>query len=73
MIADVSRANRKSGIGAKLGPKLGPIGPVFESLAAEGQLNQRGLWGGRWESNPRPKLGKLLYCHCTTPARSQSY
>src|SRR6266702_1926382 len=21
------------------------------------------------ESNPRPKLGKLLYCHCTTPAR----
>ena len=23
---------------------------------------------GRWESNPRPKLGKLLYCHCTTPA-----
>ena len=27
-------------------------------------------WSGRWESNPRPKLGKLLYCHCTTPARS---
>jgi hypothetical protein len=27
------------------------------------------LWSGRWESNPRPKLGKLLYCHCTTPAR----
>ena len=26
------------------------------------------LWSGRWESNPRPKLGKLLYCHCTTPA-----
>src|ERR1700722_14622317 len=26
-------------------------------------------WSGRWESNPRPKLGKLLYCHCTTPAR----
>ena len=25
-------------------------------------------WSGRWESNPRPKLGKLLYCHCTTPA-----
>src|SRR6266850_2915153 len=28
----------------------------------------QGLWSGRWESNPRPKLGKLLYCHCTTPA-----
>src|SRR5947209_11236778 len=27
------------------------------------------LWSGRWESNPRPKLGKLLYCHCTTPAQ----
>ena len=27
-----------------------------------------GFWSGRWESNPRPKLGKLLYCHCTTPA-----
>src|ERR1700687_1990019 len=26
-------------------------------------------WSGRWESNPRPKLGKLLYCHCTTPAQ----
>jgi hypothetical protein len=26
------------------------------------------IWSGRWESNPRPKLGKLLYCHCTTPA-----
>jgi hypothetical protein len=30
------------------------------------------LWSGRWESNPRPKLGKLLYCHCTTPAHSSS-
>src|ERR1700676_2759022 len=29
---------------------------------------QAGSWSGRWESNPRPKLGKLLYCHCTTPA-----
>src|SRR6516165_10039685 len=26
------------------------------------------IWSGRWESNPRPKLGKLLYCHYTTPA-----
>ena len=26
------------------------------------------IWSGRRESNPYPKLGKLLYCHCTTPA-----
>src|SRR5260370_10095292 len=26
------------------------------------------IWSGRRESNPCPKLGKLLYCHCTTPA-----
>src|ERR1700740_1560370 len=31
------------------------------------------LWSGRWESNPRPKLGKLLYCHCTTPARLSAF
>src|ERR1700729_1745984 len=31
------------------------------------------IWSGRWESNPRPKLGKLLYCHCTTPARFFSF
>src|SRR6266567_496832 len=37
-------------------------------LAVEDQLDHRELWSGRWESNPRPKLGKLLYCHCTTPA-----
>jgi hypothetical protein len=30
------------------------------------------IWSGRWESNPRPKLGKLLYCHCTTPAHLQT-
>jgi len=30
-------------------------------------------WSGRWESNPRPKLGKLLYCHCTTPAHLSSW
>src|ERR1700722_6654446 len=31
------------------------------------------FWSGRWESNPRPKLGKLLYCHCTTPALRPLY
>ncbi len=27
-------------------------------------------WSGRWESNPRLKLGKLGYYHYTTPATS---
>ena len=26
-------------------------------------------WSGRWESNPRHKLGKLGYYHYTTPAK----
>src|SRR3979409_468334 len=26
------------------------------------------VWSGRWESNPRLKLGKLGYYHYTTPA-----
>ena len=26
------------------------------------------MWSGRWESNPRHKLGKLGYYHYTTPA-----
>src|SRR6266702_577185 len=37
-------------------------------LAVKDELDHREFWSGRWESNPRPKLGKLLYCHCTTPA-----
>jgi hypothetical protein len=36
-------------------------------------VNFADLWSGRWESNPRPKLGKLLYCHCTTPAHRSSW
>src|SRR5437588_11835786 len=28
--------------------------PHFRVLAAEGQLNQRGLWSGRWESKSSP-------------------
>jgi hypothetical protein len=31
-------------------------------------VKPRIVWSGRRESNPCPKLGKLLYCHCTTPA-----
>src|SRR6266571_8767987 len=38
-------------------------------LAVKDELDHREFWSGRWESNPRPKLGKLLYCHCTTPAQ----
>jgi hypothetical protein len=55
---------------ADLGPTCdrNPSVVVLFSLAMKGQPNQLGLWSGRWESNPRPKLGKLLYCHCTTPA-----
>ena len=26
-------------------------------------LQHRKSWSGRWESNPRKKLGKLLFCH----------
>jgi hypothetical protein len=29
-------------------------------LEAQGQLNHRGLWSGRQESNPHPKFGNLL-------------
>jgi hypothetical protein len=31
-------------------------------------LRLAGKWSGRWESNPRLKLGKLGYYHYTTPA-----
>ncbi len=30
-------------------------------------------WSGRWESNPRLKLGKLGYYHYTTPAAPLVY
>jgi hypothetical protein len=30
-------------------------------------------WSGRWESNPRLKLGKLGYYHYTTPAQVGFY
>ena len=36
------------------------IGSHWPALAGE--------WSGRWESNPRLKLGKLGYYHYTTPA-----
>ena len=48
----------------------------FEWIWKKWKMKQRRkcfvFWSGRWESNPRPKLGKLLYCHCTTPAHSSS-
>ena len=40
-------------------------------LEVQGQSSHRELWSGRWESKQRPKLGKLPYCHCTTPALIQ--
>src|ERR1700677_2177485 len=38
-------------------------------------LAHRGInkWSGRWESNPRLKLGKLGYYHYTTPAQGGFY
>src|ERR1700729_1641152 len=51
-----------------LGTKPSVYEEIFSSFQAERQSNHQDLWSGRWESNPRPKLGKLLYCHCTTPA-----
>src|SRR4029077_129499 len=51
-----------------LGAKPSVYGAIFSSFQAERQSNHQELWSGRWESNPRPKLGKLLYCHYTTPA-----
>ena len=51
-----------------LRPKPDILPVIFRSCSQPRQLPQQALWSGRWESNPRPKLGKLLYCHCTTPA-----
>jgi hypothetical protein len=48
--------------------KLSRLVGNLRGKSQQGQLHQQDLWSGRWESNPRPKLGKLLYCHCTTPA-----
>jgi hypothetical protein len=35
----------------------------FGGLSRVRSTESSGLWSGRWESNPRPKLGKLLFCH----------
>ena len=31
------------------------------------------IWSGRRESNPRIQLGKLVFCHWTTPASQRYY
>jgi hypothetical protein len=46
-------------VGSNWGPKRAIFGLDSGSLGVQGQLNHRELWSGRWESNPRPKLGKL--------------
>ena len=56
-----------------LGTKPSVYGAIFSNFQAERQSNHQDLWSGRWESNPRPKLGKLLHCHCTTPALPSKY
>src|SRR2546422_5572827 len=39
---------------------LFPYTTLFRSRpAVQDQLDRREFWSGRWESNPRPKLGKL--------------
>jgi hypothetical protein len=43
-----------------LGTKPSVYGAIFSNFQAERQSNHQDLWSGRWESNPRPKLGKLL-------------
>jgi hypothetical protein len=41
---------------------------IWLALASDGWS-----WSGRWESNPRLKLGKLGYYHYTTPAYRRFY
>src|SRR5882724_2623414 len=55
--------------GRKTPPFWAQNGGWLVSKGSQINVNFAGSWSGRWESNPRPKLGKLLYCHCTTPAR----
>ncbi len=38
----------------------------MEEFSQAAAANEK--WSGRWESNPRLKLGKLGYYHYTTPA-----
>src|SRR5215831_8924646 len=60
-------------VGANPRPTASNLHAIYGGLGQQGYWNQSSFWSGRWESNPRPKLGKLLYCHCTTPAHSQSF
>src|SRR5216684_1300836 len=42
--------------------------PLNQALLDFTGLPWNAIWSGRWESNPRLKLGKLGYYHYTTPA-----
>jgi hypothetical protein len=45
--------------GRKTPPIWAQIGGWLVSKGSRINMNFAGLWSGRWESNPRPKLGKL--------------
>ncbi len=73
---DISDERALEAPGTRLRVKPEPVGqrlptsrvtrgwkPSRLALASDG-----GKWSGRWESNPRLKLGKLGYYHYTTPA-----
>src|ERR1035441_116090 len=50
-------------------PKTFPQGQCVDAnVVSLRVLRLAGKWSGRWESNPRLKLGKLGYYHYTTPA-----
>jgi hypothetical protein len=44
---------------SKLPPKSCNLSSLFRLGSQQGQLHQQRFWSGRWESNPRPNLGKL--------------
>jgi hypothetical protein len=46
-----------SGVWNILGTKPSLVAAIFSNFQAEGQSNHQDFWSGRWESNPRSKLG----------------
>jgi len=60
---DFSSLEQLEGLWNIFGTKVSVYGAIFSNFQAERQSNHQELWSGRWESNPRPKLGKpqLIY------------